>query len=167
MNNDLDKIYLDAMKNDRKNLDIACLRVIKNKKYLNTIDSAILLCDSTIANSETASNMYIELIKIKQEKDKKDKLCQDIATLITELVVIPIIIVLLWNWAIVDIFGMGSITYLQAIALTCISDMLFKGVSNRLEARVINNNKLLYQKLAYDIAIATANRTNNINNIEE
>lgn len=143
------------------------LNIIVNKKYLDTIDETILCCDSNIANSKTATDIYTELIKTKMEKDKKDKLCRAIAALFTELVFTPIIMVLLWNWAIVDIFGIAPINYLHAIALIWISDIIFKGISNRSEIMLANNNKLLYQMLAYDIAKAVANNKNHINNIEE
>ena len=41
------------------------------------------------------------------------------------LLVVPIIILFLWNWIVVDLFGVKSIGYLQALGLFVLSRILF------------------------------------------
>ncbi|HMS30079.1 MAG TPA: hypothetical protein PKD32_09520 [Saprospiraceae bacterium] len=41
------------------------------------------------------------------------------------LLVLPIIILFLWNWIVVDLFGVKSIGYLQALGLFVLSRILF------------------------------------------
>ena len=54
-----------------------------------------------------------------------------IAVVLVFLVVFALFVRLLWNWLMPEIFGLGTITYLQALGLLLLSRLLFGRVGQR------------------------------------
>ena len=54
-----------------------------------------------------------------------------IAFVLVFILVFGTIVQLLWNWLMPEIFGLGAITYLQAIGLLLLSRLLFGRVGQR------------------------------------
>ena len=44
--------------------------------------------------------------------------------------IIGLIVMLLWNWLMPEIFGLGTINYIQGWGISFLCGMLFKGTSN-------------------------------------
>jgi hypothetical protein len=62
---------------------------------------------------------------------KMNKLAMALGALVTLIVISALsgfIVMLLWNWLVVSIFGLGEISWLQGWGIMILSNLLFKSV---------------------------------------
>ena len=60
------------------------------------------------------------------EKEKNMAMGAAVLAFLAAIAISPIVLMLLWNWLMPSIFGLGSIGYFQAFGLFIISRILFK-----------------------------------------
>ena len=84
--------------------------------------------DSDEIKTKNEMSVYFDpRVKKKEAEDKETEKQEAIQTIARAIgfFVKPVILMLLWNWLMPGLFGLATIGYLKALALTMISRILF------------------------------------------
>ena len=77
------------------------------------------------------------------------------------LIVFGMVVQLLWNWLMPDIFGVSEVTFWQAVGLVLLGHLLFGGGHKFRHSRVRHHHKPLHRKTCDD-AVAPPGETGEV-----
>ena len=79
--------------------------------------------------SKTQNQMSVFINKTREERERlkkqKDEESYKAASKFLGIFVRPLVVMLLWNWLLPGLFGLATLNYIKAFALTMLSRILF------------------------------------------